>query len=115
MITIKVLKAPSGSIFSIEAIGHSGYGHHGEDIVCAAVSTLMQTLITGLVEVIKLKNVKENVNAQKVLMRYSWQADKDGHADVLAKTIFLSLKGVAIAYPKYVVIIEEEYNEHTYI
>ena len=115
MITIKVLKAPSGSIFTIEAIGHSGYGVHGEDIVCAAVSTLMQTLITGLVEVIKLEDVKETVDARKILMRYSWRADEDGHADILAKTIFLSLKGVAMAYPKHVVIIEEEYNEHAHI
>ena len=107
--------ALSGSIFAIEAIGHSGYRAHGEDIVCSAVSTLMQALATGLIEVIQLDSVKESVDERNVSMSYSWQPDQYGHAEVLARTIYLSLKGVALAYPKHVVIIEEEYNERAHI
>lgn len=33
----------------IEISGHSGYGHQGTDIVCAAVSTLKEVLTDGLV------------------------------------------------------------------
>lgn len=38
IITIKV--TPN----SIEATGHANYAEHGKDIVCAAVSALLQTL-----------------------------------------------------------------------
>lgn len=32
----------------IEAVGHSNYAEHGKDIVCAAVSAIMQTTLLGL-------------------------------------------------------------------
>lgn len=34
-----------GREFSIESRGHSGYAESGKDIVCAGISTLLQTLI----------------------------------------------------------------------
>lgn len=34
--------------FRLRAEGHSGYGEHGQDIVCAAVSALTQTLALAL-------------------------------------------------------------------
>jgi uncharacterized protein YsxB (DUF464 family) len=32
----------------IEAAGHANYAEHGKDIVCAAVSAIMQTALLGL-------------------------------------------------------------------
>ena len=53
MINITVVKSNS-KIITIQATGHSGYAEEGQDIVCAAVSTLTQALINGLVEVVKI-------------------------------------------------------------
>ncbi|MEK3744723.1 ribosomal-processing cysteine protease Prp [Brevibacillus sp. FSL K6-0770] len=32
----------------IEAVGHANYAEHGKDIVCAAISTIMQTALLGI-------------------------------------------------------------------
>ena len=51
MIKIKVTEK------NISILGHANYDEYGKDIVCSAVSTLMETLANGLTEV-----VKANVN-----------------------------------------------------
>lgn len=40
-------KLESGDII-IDVKGHSGYAPHGQDIVCAAVSAILQTAVLGL-------------------------------------------------------------------
>lgn len=40
-----------GHIVSVVADGHTGYGVEGEDIVCASVSTLVQSAALGLMKV----------------------------------------------------------------
>lgn len=53
MITIKV------TYISIEATGHANYGKPGEDIICSAVSTLMQTLeLRGMATIKEKGNMK---------------------------------------------------------
>ena len=52
MINITVIKKKQ-NIKSIQATGHSGYAEQGEDIVCSAVSVLMETLANGLTEIVK--------------------------------------------------------------
>lgn len=38
-------------IVSLKADGHTGYGVEGEDIVCAALSSIVQTALLGLMQV----------------------------------------------------------------
>ncbi|MGI6700886.1 MAG: ribosomal-processing cysteine protease Prp [Christensenellales bacterium] len=38
-------------IVSVECSGHTGYGDKGEDIVCAALSSVIQTALLGLMQV----------------------------------------------------------------
>ena len=40
-----------GHIVSLVADGHTGYGIEGEDIVCAALSSIIQTAVLGLMRV----------------------------------------------------------------
>ena len=39
------------SIIQVECDGHTGYGVEGEDIVCAALSSIVQTAVLGLLQV----------------------------------------------------------------
>lgn len=48
MITVTLQRCPNGYIRRFIASGHSGYGQHGADIVCAAVSAIAQTTIGSL-------------------------------------------------------------------
>ena len=56
----------------IKIKGHAGYDEPGKDIVCAGVSTLVQTLIQSIEELTSDKNFgveKEwNVNGEKVVI-----------------------------------------------
>lgn len=48
MVKIKITRSSSNEIRSICASGHAGFAEHGSDIVCSAVSVLMQTAALGL-------------------------------------------------------------------
>ena len=42
----------NGHITKVECDGHTGYGVEGEDIVCAALSSVVQTAALGLMSVV---------------------------------------------------------------
>ena len=42
-------------IVKVECSGHTGYGEEGEDIVCAALSSVVQTALMGLLAVARVK------------------------------------------------------------
>ncbi len=46
-----VVRKHNNSIVQIECDGHTGYGVEGEDIVCAALSSIVQTAVLGLLQV----------------------------------------------------------------
>lgn len=51
MTTVEVSRE-SGHIVSLTADGHTGYGVEGEDIVCAALSSIIQTALLGVMRVV---------------------------------------------------------------
>ena len=44
-----------GHIIAVSANGHTEYALEGEDIVCAALSSIMQTALLGLLTVAKIQ------------------------------------------------------------
>lgn len=44
-----------GNILGFDVSGHSGYAEFGSDIVCSAISTLSQSAVVGLENVLNLK------------------------------------------------------------
>ena len=53
MTEIKVTKK-NGSVVRVVCDGHTGYGVEGEDIVCAALSSIVQTALLGLLAVARV-------------------------------------------------------------
>ena len=49
--TIVKVTRKNGHVVSLRADGHTGYGVEGEDIVCAALSSVIQTAVLGLMRV----------------------------------------------------------------
>lgn len=47
MTKVTVLKK-NNKIFEVECDGHTNYGEKGEDIVCASLSSVVQTAVLGL-------------------------------------------------------------------
>ena len=109
MINVIVIKEKQ-TIKTIEATGHSGYAEHGSDIVCSAVSTLMQNLANGLTEVVKCQAkvvVDEDIPHLSVTLTES-NLKKSEQAQVLMKSILLGIKGVANGYSKFIKIKEKQ-------
>lgn len=53
MVEITVKK--DGSFYSsVKISGHTGFAEHGQDIVCAGISTVVQTALLGLLKVAKI-------------------------------------------------------------
>ena len=109
MINILIIKSKQ-NIVTIEATGHSGYAEEGSDIVCSAVSTLMQNLANGLTEVVKADAkviVDEDIPHLSVTLCEVNQ-DKIKFAQMLMQTTILSLKEIANGYSKFIKIKEKQ-------
>ena len=109
MINVIVIKEKQ-TIKTIEATGHSGYAEHGQDIVCSAVSCLMETLANGLTEVVRAETkviFDENIPHLSVTL-IETDKEKCKSAQVLMQTTLLGLKGVADGYSKFIKIKEKQ-------
>jgi uncharacterized protein YsxB (DUF464 family) len=75
--------------------GHSGYAPIGQDIVCAAVSVLVQTLIQS-VESLTTDRITYDMQPGKVDIKFWCLSDP---SKVLIDAFFIGIKGIAEAYP----------------
>lgn len=106
MITIEAIKKER-EIVSLRASGHSGYAPRNRDIVCAAVSTLLQALAVGLIDVLGLDGVQYEKEDEPAYFSIRWPlAYYDERAKSIVKTIFFSLKAVETSYPEHVKVVE---------
>ena len=92
-------------LLGLESRGHSGSGFKGEDVVCAAVSTLINALILGLKNVARV-SVESEVDASVPLIRVEWPEDRAAELSLLTRTVALSLKEIAARYAGHVSISE---------
>ena len=77
------VKRHSGSI-SIQ--GHAGYAPHGQDIVCAAVSTLVQNLVFSITELTEDK-IQYDMQPGAVEIRYGTLS---AEAQLLVRSFFIA-------------------------
>jgi uncharacterized protein YsxB (DUF464 family) len=102
---IKLFWGKEGLV-GLESRGHSGRAGKGEDVVCAAVSALVQALLLGLRDVAKTPEAGCEMDASVPLIRVEWPEDKAGELDLLTRTVALSLKEIASGYAGYVSVTE---------
>lgn len=106
MTYVKVSRT-AGHISVVECDGHTDYGAEGEDIVCAALSSIVQTAVLGLMQVAGIQ-VHLQWNADKGYLRLQLppldeQVRHD--ADMILETM---LCGIADLYEGYSDFIELE-------
>ena len=109
MINVIVIKEKQ-TLKTIEATGHSGYAESGSDIVCSAVSVLLQNLANGLTEIVKAEAkviVDEDIPHLSVTVTEK-DKEKCKYAQILMQTTLLSLKEVANGYSKFIKIKEKQ-------
>lgn len=91
--------------------GHTGFASRGEDVVCAAVSALVQSLLFGFESVLGAEGVKWSQNDSKARISLDWRNVPDREKDVLVRTVIGSLKEIARIYPDNVRMLEVPVNE----
>ena len=78
--------------------GHAGYAPHGQDIVCAAVSALCQTLIQSINN-LTLDSIECTIGPGDVNIKYKILSEK---AQLLIESFFVGIDMIADNYPEYV-------------
>lgn len=90
----------------ITVSGHAGYGIKGSDIVCAAISTLTETLVESLYQ-LSLTDI-EDVRGDGMI-RIRFKSEPTDTAELLIGSFFIGCEGVADTYPNHVRV--EKINE----
>ena len=91
----------AGDPVGFTVTGHAGCGAYGEDLVCAAVSAVVQTAILGITDVLHLKAGVSILEGKTtcVLDREASESEKE-HAAIVLHTMLAGLKSIQAAYPK---------------
>ncbi len=93
------------SIVEVTATGHTGYAQSGEDIVCAGVSTLIQSALLGLLQVAQI-NVRYHVDEQQGSLKFTLpqhlSAQERHDADVILNTMLCGLQDFYTEYSDFI-------------
>jgi uncharacterized protein YsxB (DUF464 family) len=87
---------------SISIHGHAGYAPHGQDIVCAAVSTLVQNMVISISEM-TTDEIQYDMQPGSVEIRYG---NLSADAQLLVSSFFIGIREISNEYPSYVQIVQ---------
>jgi len=100
MTSITVIKDKNSLTAGFKVVGHSGYAAEGEDIVCAGISSIVQTIMLGLLKYLpeepRIVHEKGNVECH-----ISESGRKLREADILIGTMLAGLSEIAAIYPEF--------------
>lgn len=85
---------------SISVKGHAGFAPHGQDIVCAAVSTLAQNLIASI-EALTDAEIQYDMQPGAIEIKYGNLSEA---TQLLVDSFFIGIHMIANAYPSNVYI-----------
>lgn len=93
MTTVKFERV-EGKIVSVECSGHTDYADAGEDIICSALSSIVQTAVLGLMQVAKINvdfKVDEEEGYLKAALPGGLSEARRHDADVILETLLLGV------------------------
>lgn len=101
MLVVTFCRDSHNRLSSVFATGHADFGDHGEDIVCAAVSGILQAARLGLEEHAR---VPLAASQQSGDMRLEWpeSARDDTAVRAIVATAELAIERIASQYPAHV-------------
>lgn len=106
MVEVRIREDSRQRLSSFSAQGHAEWADAGTDIVCAAVSTLLQAAWLGLKEHAKVA-VKASRRSGRLELRWPAEAREREDVRAILATAALSLECLAGQYPSRVRIVKE--------
>ncbi len=105
MVEVHIRKDSRDRLSSFLATGHAGWAESGDDVVCAAVSTVLQAAWLGLAEV---ANVEIEAARENGRLSLAWPRSRgDAATGAIVETAALSVERIALQYPEHVRVIHE--------
>ena len=105
MIKIEIQRQKN-KITYFEIKGHANFSEYGEDVICAAVSSVGQMTVNGIIETLKLKKklkfIEKNGHIVCDLKNSGLTDDELKNADILIESMYSYLKEVAKSYSNFV-------------
>ena len=96
MIRVRIERDSTGRIRGFEAKGHAGVGPRGNDIVCAAVSVLTDSVFLGLDRHLK-REMEWDADSGDISVRL--KEDPDELTEAILATLVLGLTEIQKIYP----------------
>jgi uncharacterized protein YsxB (DUF464 family) len=85
--------------------GHTGFGLHGSDTLCAAISAVTQAGVLGILNVCHVKaTVKQDDKQGYLLLQLPSNLTKQelGKTQIVFETMYEALKDLQSGYPKFI-------------
>ena len=103
---VKVKFSTSQGLFvGVECLGHCEYAEAGEDVVCAALSSVVQTAVLGLMSVVGI-NVSYETDAEtgylKAILPKSLTKSDAHDADIILRTAYLGVSDLYETFSDYI-------------
>lgn len=95
----------NGNFVAVECEGHSDFAEEGMDIVCAALSSVVQTAVLGLMQVAGIGveyNVDEEKGYLKAALPLNISAQQAHDADIILKTAYLGASDLYEQFSDYI-------------
>ena len=105
MTKIKIYKNSLNKIIGYELSGHTGYGEFGQDVLCASLSTITQSIAMGLRDVllIDVDIIRRDKDGYiKVELPHVLDQEKIDKAQILLETLLVSVQDLQEGYSSYI-------------
>ena len=100
MITVTAIRE-NGSVVGFTVSGHANMGEYGEDLVCAAVSAVVQTTILGITEVCRIQaGVSIEEGQTTCILEKDVTKNEIERAAIVFDTMLTGLRSIQASYPK---------------
>ena len=100
------------NIVKVTCSGHTGYADYGSDIVCSALSSIVQSTALGLTQVVGVHlTIERNDKKGKYCMELPNNIGVEAMAkcQILLSTLLLSVKDLAEGYSEFIKLEERDY------
>ena len=103
MTTVEVVRR-DGHIVRVTSDGHTDYGEEGEDIVCAALSSVVQTAVLGLMQIVGINvRLKRDEKRGYLNMELPELDEASRHdADIILGTMLCGISDLHEGFSKYI-------------
>lgn len=102
MINVNILLQPGNRIKKFSVTGHACFSEYGNDIVCAAVSSVSQTAVIGLQHYFGEAVQVEQKEGRLVCVVPDLKPEEAVVAEVILKTMYWGLSAIEAQYGEHI-------------